>query len=84
MDFSFLRFINVISLVILTKRSEKMNNPNSPLTYIHHKVNSITVSKEANQVLFFKYSGKISCQIILTDTNNNRKKRGDKKRYKNF
>lgn len=60
-----------------------MNNPNSPLINIHHKPNSITVLKEANQVLFFKYSGGFSRQIILTDINN-RKKRGDKKGDKNI
>jgi hypothetical protein len=70
MDFSFLRFINLFSFIISTKRSEKMNNPISPLLNIHLQLNSITVSKEANQVLFFKYSGEISRQFILTDTNN--------------
>jgi hypothetical protein len=60
-----------------------MNNPISPLLNIHFQLNSINVSKEANQVLFFKYSGDIFRQFILTDTNN-RKNEEIKKEDKNF
>ncbi len=60
-----------------------MINPNSPLTNIHFNINNITVSKRANQVLFFKYSGEISRQIILTNINNDRKNE-EIKRYKNI
>ncbi len=47
-----------------------MNNSNPiPQIKIEFKINSITAAKEANQILFSKFSGEFSRQIILTRIN---------------